>query len=274
MSINGGNFHILVSTKGGVGKSTIAQQVVLPFLADADKDSKISLIEVDDNNNSSINLKNSQIVNFENYNVEDGSTESQRKLSEIFNNKNVVIDAGGGNDTKILLQNMSNLQLSSLCIFYIPVLKNKANMRNAISAYKDIKESSPESRVVFILNQVINKDNLKNEFSYFFGNKELMIDGVPKEILKDELVEIVSLENTNVFDYAEDLGLTAYEIGKEDLNVGAVLAEAHKQGQEALDKAIARNKIYADCKSFLNKELRPLFLTLAEFISPSNKSKK
>ena len=115
-----GFYHIIASTKGGVGKTEIAQQIVSSYLFNKSNE-KIQILEVDDNNESSCNLKKSNICEIKSFNVNIGSDEAQKKLFDVIDSKDVVIDAGGGNDSLILIDSILDMGMSDYCIFYIPL---------------------------------------------------------------------------------------------------------------------------------------------------------
>jgi cellulose biosynthesis protein BcsQ len=100
--IKSSSIYIIPQTKGGVGKTTISG-IVATLLYLQNQNQKINLFEIDDNNVSRVNsnyinhqslkLKNSEVI------IDDIQFTSLAD-SNISN----IIDAGGGNDTKIVLK--------------------------------------------------------------------------------------------------------------------------------------------------------------------------
>jgi len=260
-----GMMYIVVSTKGGVGKSTIATQVVAPLVYDITNE-PVKVLEVDNNNVS--DTLDSAIVKVSSFTVADGIFETQKSLFEVFNNKQVVIDGGGGDDTNKLIESVTNLNIDDKCTFFIPVLKNKNGMKNLIDTYRKIRENS-SSKIVVVLNQAnssIAKD-LEKEFCYFFGNEKLSITGAFSEMYEDANIEVVSVQDTNVFDLAEDYQLTAYEIALENIDTGSYLAEKNKEGYDAFMKAMTFCEIYNFCVSYKKHSLDKFIEQTTKFIS-------
>ena len=250
-------FHVVSSSKGGVGKSTVSKEVIAPMLF-ARNGKKVKLLEIDDNNQAAEMI--SSVVDCRSFSVSSGIAETQKALFEVFNNEDVVIDAGGGNDTNILLDSIGGLGIDDKCVFYIPVLKNKSGMKNLLDVYVRIRAKS-DSRIIVILNQAKSTDipSLKNEFSYFFGDKNLNIVGAFAELFKDKNLGVATIHDTNVFDLAESYKLTAWEIGNEEVNQGKFLAEKQKEGYDAFNKGMAYINIYNLCKDYKEKTLDVFF---------------
>ena len=249
-----GKFLIACSSKGGVGKTTISNQVLTALLYEKTK-KKVKLIEVDDNNVT--DSYTSSIFNAQSFKVDEGIDKSLQALFDVLNDESVVIDAGGGNDTNKVLDAITSMGIDDRTMFFIPILKNKSGMKNLLDTYNRIREKS-NARVVVILNQTTSSDEkmIKAEFPYFFGSKELNIKGAYKDIFKDENLTITSLLDTNVYDLSEDFGLTAYEIACEELNVAEFLQEQQKLGYEAFTKALAFAKVFNLCKDNSEKSFQ------------------
>jgi len=245
-------FHIVVSTKGGVGKSTLAKEVVATSVF-ASSGKKVRLVEIDDHNKSAEII--SGVVSLESFSVSAGIEETQKALFEVFNDEDVVLDAGGGNDTNILLDSISGLGISDKCVFYIPVLKNKSGMKNLLDVYHRIRSKS-SSRIIIILNQSKSYDNasLKSEFAYFFGDISLNITGAFSDIYLDENLGVATIHDTNVFDLAESYKLTAYEIASENISEDFLKVE-QKKGYANFRRALAYLNVCNLCKEYKEKTL-------------------
>ena len=252
-----GEFCIVFGSKGGTGKSTVSQNAVAPMIFDIVKD-KVSVIEVDDNNVS--DSLDSEILSFESFKVNSGIDKTMRELFEVYNGKKVVIDVGGGNDSENFFNAIKGLELDDKCTFYIPVLKNKSGMKNLLDSIKMIRKYST-SKIVIILNQAksTNQRDLEHEFNYFFGDKALNIKGVFSEISHDTNMRLATLHETQVFDLAEDYGLTAYEIATSELNITQFRNDAIEKGSDELLKAIAFINIFNMCKEYKKNTLDKFF---------------
>ena len=136
------NIHINCMTKGGVGKTTTSN-VFSTVLYLSNQDKKINLFELDDNNVSNIN---SNYINHQSLKLKDSEVVIDDIQFASLSNTNVIniIDCGGGNDTKIVLQKLKEIDLSGLN-YYIPVnddLEQVDNVKDTISLILDFDKSS------------------------------------------------------------------------------------------------------------------------------------
>jgi len=249
-------FYTILNTKGGVGKTTITQQIVAPYLYDTTNEI-VEVFEID-NNNKSDSLKDSVIMNIVSINTQKGSEIIKDKFFEVIaDDKDVVVDAGGGEDTKEVLQVIKDLELTDEVIFFIPVLKNQANIKNVADTYKLIREWNKNSKIFFVLNMFSND----KDFVYFFGDEKLSIEGIYSVISKDENADILKIKNTRTFDLVENqLHKTTYEIGKVEIDTKSYLKEIIKKGDKAkYKKELAYIELYKEAREFYLSDIIPAF---------------
>jgi hypothetical protein len=258
-------YHILASSKGGVGKSTISTIIAGYFVTRTG--AKIKLIEADDNNETAQTLKDSQFVQSISFDVANGIDNMQEALFDVFDDQDIIIDAGGGNDSLKVVKAIGGLGVEDKIVFYIPLLRNKAGMKNVLDMYKLIR-SFGNSKIVFILNKCLSCDekSIENEFKYFFGNEKFAIDGIAKEVLSDDNTAILMIEDSDVFDFAEDYSQPVWEIANTVIDKQELYAQAKPQGKEALKKAIGFVNIHNECVSFTDKCLLDAYFRLDEFL--------
>jgi len=240
-----GKFLVAVSSKGGVGKSTLSYQVLTALLFHKHS-KKHKLIEIDDNNQTDSFV--SSIFEPTSFKVERGINEALKELFNVFDDENVVLDVGGGNDSLKTIDALNSMGVDENIVYFIPVLKNKHGMKNLLDTYNRIREKS-NSTIVIVLNQTISSDKqvIENQFTYFFGNNELNIDGVYKKVFNDENLIVTSLTDTNVYDLAEDYNLTSYEIAQEELDTAKFLKDEKDKGFESFKKALGFVNVYNKC---------------------------
>jgi cellulose biosynthesis protein BcsQ len=93
---------VFCSTKGGVGKSNLAYHVATAILND------FRLLEIDDNNQTSLIFNDSEVLKKRVISVDTKSGEDafSDALFAITQNSDVdvIIDAGGGNDSKKVIE--------------------------------------------------------------------------------------------------------------------------------------------------------------------------
>ena len=135
-------FYTVLSTKGGVGKTTIAQQLIAPYIHNKNH-YKAEIIELDNNNNSNVlneaqtqETKSLKLCKTENILLE-------KFMEVIAENKDVCIDVGGGDDTKTVLKALKELRLENEITFIIPVHFNTTlvSVKLVIEKVKQLKSS-------------------------------------------------------------------------------------------------------------------------------------
>jgi len=243
-----GKFLVSVSSKGGVGKSTLAFQILIAILFK--KYGKVhKLIEIDDNNKTD-GFK-SGIFEPKSFKVDKGINEALKGLFDVFGDENIVLDIGGGNDSIKAIDALTSIGVDENVVYFIPILKNKHGIKNLMDTYSRIRKKS-NSQIVIILNQATSacEQVTKSEFAYFFGNKELNIAGVFKDLYSDNNLIVAQIGDTNVYDLAEDYNLTSYEIANEKINTAEFLKEAKEESKDVEEfmKALAFINVYTLCK--------------------------
>jgi hypothetical protein len=184
--------HVIVSTKGGVGKTTIALNV-MPCLIDVPLEN-INIFEIDDNNltnveNSKMNLYHVNLKELNNILIDIELTEGVN-----------IIDSGGGNDSKEIIKGLKQDEIE-VKRFYIPATHDFEVVTNIESTIKLIKEYYPETEIFLILNRVYDisdEEKIKEQFMFLYGSDEYVIkkaDYIFKEISQVMVVP----EESNVF---------------------------------------------------------------------------
>lgn len=104
---NKSNVHVIVQTKGGVGKTTVSG--IVAALLYLQNKNQINLFEIDDNNNSKVN---SNYINYQSLKLKDSEVVIDDIQFSSLSDSNLVniVDAGGGNDTKIVLQKLKEME--------------------------------------------------------------------------------------------------------------------------------------------------------------------
>jgi len=184
--------HVIVSTKGGVGKTTIALNV-LPCLINQPLE-KINIFEIDDNNFTKV--ENSK-MNFYHVTLE--------KLNEILIDIELsdginIIDSGGGNDTKEIIKGLKQDEIN-VKTFYIPTTHDFEVLNNIETTINLIKKYYPETNIVLILNRVyepFKEEEIKKQFMFLYGSDEYIIQKA--NFIFDKVAQIMIVpEESNVF---------------------------------------------------------------------------
>lgn len=252
------NIFVIPQTKGGVGKTTISG-IVATLLYLQNQNQKINLFEIDDNNVSKVNsnyinhqslkLKNSEVV------IDDIQFTS---LSD--NNVVNIVDAGGGNDTKIVLQKLKEIDLSGLN-YYIPLnddMEQVDNVKDTITLIRDFDKSA---KINLVLNRcfTLEKEEIQKQFINIFGSDEL---DIPNRLTDLKVDNIFFVPNSNIFSILKShykVSLLDSYLSSVDLvlNIDTYRQEWIKEGQEAFK---SNNKRYRFAKMVVEliSQLEPL----------------
>jgi len=171
--------YTVVNTKGGSGKSTVSS--ILPIFFKKNEEFKI--IEVDNNNRSTLTYSNSIILKnrIQTVKVKEAEDALDTLIFEALQTNNTVhliIDAGGGDDSLALLNILKN-QIGQDKIKYIIPISQGTEEKNIIDTYSKI---SNKKNIMFCLNSYFDIDDIQSEFFNFFGDKKLKFKGVIDDV--------------------------------------------------------------------------------------------
>jgi len=208
-----------ISSKGGVGKSTIAMQIVTPYLYVHNDKQPIKYYEFDDENQDYLSFGDSNLSVRKSVSVDDNFLRDE--ITEIFSkNESVCVDIGGNKTTALALKAFRDSGMINLIdLVIIPILDGEQDGINASMVYNTLKHLNPDIKVLFILNKVKNLKKIKYQFENYFGdprgifNKKYAL----KTYLNDNDFEnyAVMLDD-DVIKYSRRFGLTIYEIAKQE----------------------------------------------------------
>ena len=174
----------IVNTKGGVGKSTLAFNILPVVFPDFTK-----IYEIDSNNTTKLkelNEKTDKII-AENFNVGKIDIVLDRidfaKMEE--KDENIIIDTGAGEDAKIFLSAIKSESFADEIEFYIPTNDDWEQFQNIVDTIALIRESSKTAKINLVLNRVYDVLSLEEQFLNIFGSKELGINSRLQQIDKD-----------------------------------------------------------------------------------------
>lgn len=252
------NIHVTGQTKGGVGKSTVSG-IVATLLYLQNQDKKINLFEIDDNNNSTVN---SSYINHQSLKLKDSEVVIDDIQFSSLSNGNLVniVDAGGGNDTKLVLQKLKEIDLSGLN-YYIPLnddMEQVQNLKDTITLIRDFDKSA---NINLILNRCfsLQKDEIQKQFINIFGSDEL---DIPNQLNNLKVDNIFFVPNSNIFSILKShykVSLLDSYLSSVDLiqNIDTYRQEWIKEGQETFK---ANNKRYRFAKMVVEliAQLEPL----------------
>ena len=184
---------LVLNTKGGTGKSTFSAQILPLILND------IFILEADNNNQTILKNSNIKVRNL-------FANNDEELLSEVIFNydKNLTIDAGGGDDSKKVVEILAKNEIE-INYFFIPVNQDFETVKNLIDTVNLIKNNFKKSDIVLVLNKVNNINKIEEEFLFLFGKTDLGIKNLLKTDLKNTFKNVVVIPQNNLISYIKNI---------------------------------------------------------------------
>lgn len=253
---------LIISTKGGVGKSTIAMQLITPYLYEKNSKRAIKYYECDDTNKDINSYGATKLIKRGLVNIESPMLREQL-LQIVSQDEFICIDVGGNNTAKIIIDTFENSgSLGFVDLVVIPILDGEQDMLNAIHTYERLKKIDKTTKIMFVLNRVKDISFVKLQFDHYFGDSR----GVFKNFLSaknmishNDLKYYISFIESDSIRYSRRFGLSVYEIANiEKASLQDILTSG--------DPKIASFKYYLSksCKEYKEKVLDKSFKILDE----------
>ena len=184
---------LVLNTKGGTGKSTFSTQI-LPLILN-----NILILEADNNNKTILKNSSVQIKNL-------FANNDEELLSEVIFNydKNLIIDAGGGDDSKKVVNILSKNEVN-IDYFFIPTNSDFETVKNLVDTVNLIKKNFKEPNIILILNKVNNINKIEEEFIFLFGKEELGIKNLLKTDLKNTFKNVIVVPQNSLISYIKNI---------------------------------------------------------------------
>jgi cellulose biosynthesis protein BcsQ len=253
---------LILNAKGGVGKSTISMQVVVPYLYLRNEKNVVNYYEFDDENEDSKSFINSKLVNSNQIKVVDSNL--REIIADIvLRDETMCIDVGANKTTSYFVQSLIDSgMIDAVDLIIIPLADGELDAINAIELYYKIKESKGDVKVLFILNRHNETRDLYSQFDIFLGDKRGFFDtkGLIENVAEDDK-NFVTLSDSDTIKYCRSFGTTVWELANLDRDLSAQLKEAIKEKKDKKEiKMLSFKKaLKGDCEIFLNKSLTPIF---------------
>ena len=190
--INDISIVAIVAIKGGVGKTTTGWQTAPSILAY--HDIGFSGWEVDDNNNSFYYI-NSNIVtenNFRTVRTDDEEIAADIALDSIMNGDKIIVDGGGGNDTRKAIKLIKAVGEDVSKVWLIPIDSNRDDFKLALETVDLIGDAD---NTYFVLNNFATE----KQFRWFDREKYKNFVEVPYS----ELFAYAREEKQTLYDLAQ-----------------------------------------------------------------------
>jgi len=231
---------LVANTKGGVGKSFVSTQI-LPLAFSADK--QINIFELDNNNKTTLNSK---VLNFKNLNIDNID---EILMDVAFADKTTnIIDAGGGDDTKAVLNALAENAVN-VDYFIVPIVRDFEVIKNLKDTLNLIRNKFENPNIYVLLNKTNETEPLEQQFMYLFGNKEYEVEGIVEK-LGD--VTLIPVKNYNEIDIVKNIyKTTAKDVAQE----GKEIVDNLKQYQSQWYNEAKKLKDSAEQKKYFAKKM-------------------
>jgi hypothetical protein len=257
---------IIPQTKGGVGKSTVAMQVIAPYLYKK-HGKKVTYIEIDDENNDSQSFTRTEIVNKKML-----GTNRLTELDELIlmdDNHEVIVDVGGNKTSSLVLEEIKKVGSFGNVKWIIPLGDGELDGKNAIATMKKIKkiEQNMEDNILFALNRAISmdKDYIEEQFINFFGHKYLDSNSVICDFVKDP--KYFPVKNDKVITMSRYLGSTVWEMAYNNTDFAKKAMQAKELGDiESARKFLFFRRIQTEAKDYVLGTLNKIFTDLDKWL--------
>ena len=253
---------VVLNAKGGVGKSTISMQVIVPYLYTRNGNKVVSYYEFDDENEDSKSFINSKLVNSHQIRVTDSNLRDI--ITDIvLRDEPMCIDVGANKTTTYFVQSLIDSgMIDAVDLIVIPLSDGELDAINAIELYYKIKESGSDVKILFILNRYNELRDLHSQFDIFLGDKRGFFDtqGFIENVLEQDR-NYVTLSDSDAIKYCRSFGTTVWELAQLDRDLAGQLRQAIKEKRDKQEiKLLSFKKaLKGDCELFTAKNLEPIF---------------
>lgn len=256
---------LVVSSKGGVGKSTVSMQIIAPYLYEKNNKQKISFYEFDDENIDSLSYGASFLSTRESIDVEEFII--MEKFIEILSKDEFAcIDVGGNKSTSLCLETLNDCgMIGEIDLFVIPLLDGEQDAINAKKIYQKLKSIDSSLNIAFALNRVKNKKFIEYQFDNYFGDiRGIFDDGESLVHIVDKKENFICIEDDDIIKYSRKFGMTIYEISTQERDF---ISEFKGANEEKQKKLIAfKNYVYQHSKKYVENTIDECFKKL-DFIT-------
>jgi hypothetical protein len=245
---------VIGNPKGGVGKTTFALNVAIPFMHLKGIE-PINYYEIDIANREAEELEKLGILNLELKNI---NPEVER---EYYIPENTIVDLGANESFykgfKYILK--SNLVLEDKVVFVIPMKTDISSSQLAFDTYLKIKKHTPW-KVVFAFSEVRFKEHYTKEFPAWFGEPAFDFSGYEKELKETDRNYFVVPYNTEVNTIRTIGSYIPYEFYLKHKNT---IIEEYRNAktEKEKQKVISRKALLQGIEEFL-EETKPYYSIL------------
>jgi hypothetical protein len=263
---------MIPQTKGGVGKSTVAMQVIAPYLYKK-HGKRVKYIEIDDENNDSQSFNRTEIVDKKML-----GTNKLTELDELIlmdDNHEIIVDIGGNKTTSLVLDEVKKVGSFGNIIWIIPLGDGELDGKNAIATMKKIAKIEGHTayqNVIFALNRAISiePDYLEEQFINFFGHRYLDSNSVISDVV--DFPKFFAVKNDKIITISRYLGSTVWEMAHNNTDFAKKAMDAkEKNDVESARKYLFFRRIQTESKDYVLDALNSVFCELDRWVSINRK---
>ena len=207
---------LVISPKGGCGKSTLCFQILAPYFFNRSGNIPI-IYDLDNANSETETYSGSEILKAEKKSLSDVSPDFFTQ------SETIIFDTGATTLAKKVLDDFSEKRiLKFIDLFMIPLTRGEQSADSAFNMYKAIKDENKNAKICFVLSNVYDDETpLDVQFLTFLGDKRnnayVKEDGAdfdPEKGLYDECEgsSYLAIPECSSFSWGQIFGKTIYEL--------------------------------------------------------------
>lgn len=265
----------VISSKGGVGKSTIAMQLVVPYLFERCGKRVVNHYEFDDENHDSSSFGASVLSRRGQVDV--SSPLLKEELADIFSQEGALcLDIGGNKTTTTLIEALDESGMINFLDFVvIPILDGEQDAINASFIYTVLKGYNQKLKFVFVLNRVKNLEYANYQFENYFGDTRGIfknINAVVDNLFDEDKDNYILMLDDDIIKYSRRFGLTIYEIEqqKKDFLQALENSFAASSPKEEIKLLSFKNYIAKSADSYVSNVLEVAFKKIDTVLGETN----
>ncbi len=262
----------VISSKGGVGKSTISMQLIIPYLFEKNNKQAVAHFEFDDENSDSSSFGASELTRREQLSV--SSPLLREQLSEIFTtNETFCLDIGANKTTMTLIEALDDSGMVHLLDFVvIPMLDGEQDGINASIIYSVLKGYNPKLKFIFALNRARDIKHVKYQFENYFGDMRGIfknINAVVDNLFEEDRENYIVMVDNEIIKYSRRFGLTIYEMVQKQKDFTSLLQDSFRGdiSQDEVKLLSFKNYVTKSAKKYESDVLSVAFATIDKIIN-------
>jgi len=265
----------VISSKGGVGKSTISMQLVVPYLFERSGRKVVNHYEFDDENNDSSSFGASTLSTRAQVSV--SSPLLRDELAEIFSQDGpLCLDIGANKTTMTLIEALNDSGMINFLDFVaIPILDGEQDAINASFIYSVLKGYNQNLKFVFVLNRVKKLEYAHYQFENFFGDSRGIfknINAVVDNLFEEDKRNYALMLDDEIIKYSRRFGLSIYEIErqKKDFIKALESSFANISTKDEIKLLSFKNYIAKSANSYVADVLQVAFKKIDTILGETN----